>query len=334
MRGYGASQVNYVTKSGSNQFHGNLYELWNGSRLNAADFFTNAMPGNHKPRSTVNHFGGSVGGRIVRDKLFFFFDSEWARIALPIVTATTVPTPAFQNYVLQQLPLVGTDSITGSSYAPAPQLTPFYQNMFSLYRNANGTPLPVLGCPFGSDGAPALVAAYASAIEIAREKDGERHFRQIMQGYKHDLLARTRQGAPWTRVARSGWACSSQNSENRMDTTKLCTRELSANLDHNRRIDWFFDDWVYGTDVPSYKLESKVRRDDAGRTVVQGRIEQSGVPDGFEMLVPVVAVMGKGRKLKLGTVAVSKGGATFRFTATSEPGRVAIEEDAVLAVLR
>ena len=35
---YGASQVNYVTKSGSNQFHGNLYELWNGSKFNAADY--------------------------------------------------------------------------------------------------------------------------------------------------------------------------------------------------------------------------------------------------------------------------------------------------------
>ena len=101
---YGASQVNYVTKSGTNQFHGNLYELWNGSVLNAADFFTNATPGNHKPRSTVNHFGGSLGGPILHDKLFFFFDSEWVRIALPIVTATTVPTAAFQQYVLQQLP--------------------------------------------------------------------------------------------------------------------------------------------------------------------------------------------------------------------------------------
>ena len=100
---YGASQVNYVTKSGTNQFHGNLYELWNGSLLNAADYFTNATAGNHKPRSTVNHFGGSVGGPIVHDRLFFFFDSEWVRIALPIVTPTIVPSPAFQKYVLQQL---------------------------------------------------------------------------------------------------------------------------------------------------------------------------------------------------------------------------------------
>ncbi|MFZ0963002.1 MAG: carboxypeptidase-like regulatory domain-containing protein [Terriglobia bacterium] len=152
---YGASQVNYVTKSGSNQFHGNLYEIWNGSALNAADFFTNATPGNQKPRSTVNHFGGSLGGPIVRDKLFFFFDSEWVRIALPIVTPATVPTAAFQQYVLQQLPLGGTDSVTGSVYAAAPQLVPFYQNMFSLYRNANGVPLAVLGCPLGSGGTPA-----------------------------------------------------------------------------------------------------------------------------------------------------------------------------------
>ena len=111
---YGASQVNYITKSGTNQFHGNLYELWNGAVLNAADYFTNATPGNHKPGSTVNHFGGSLGGPIIHDKLFFFFDSEWVRIALPIFTTVTVPTVAFQQYVLQQLPLGGTDSVTGS----------------------------------------------------------------------------------------------------------------------------------------------------------------------------------------------------------------------------
>src|SRR5271166_644347 len=152
---YGASQVNYVTKSGANRFHGNLYELWNGSKLNAADFFTNATPGNHKPRSTVNHFGGSLGGPILHDKLFFFFDSEWVRIALPIVSATTVPTPAFQNYVLEQLPRGGVDSITRSAYHPAPQLVPFYKNLFSLYASTAGTPLAVLGCPFNSDGSGA-----------------------------------------------------------------------------------------------------------------------------------------------------------------------------------
>src|SRR6202022_3643466 len=153
---YGASQVNYITRSGSTQFHGNLYELWNGAKFNAADYFTNAA-GKHKPRSTVNHFGGSVGGPIVQDKVFFFFDSEWVRIALPIVTATTVPTPAFQNFVLQNLPLGGPDSVTGSVYQPSPQSVPFYQKMFSLYGNTGGAPLAVLGCPFDvGGGSPAI----------------------------------------------------------------------------------------------------------------------------------------------------------------------------------
>ena len=147
---YGASQVDYVTKSGTNQFHGNLYELWNGSLLNAADYFTNATPGNHKPRSTVNHFGGSLGGPIKHDKLFFFFDSEWVRIALPIVTPTIVPSEAFQQYVLQQLPL----GLTGTSgkiiYPAAPQEVPFYRQMFSLYQNTGGTPTAILGCPIAA----------------------------------------------------------------------------------------------------------------------------------------------------------------------------------------
>jgi hypothetical protein len=155
---YGASQINYVTKSGSNQLHGNLYELWNGSILNAADYFTNATPGNHKPRSTVNHFGGSLGGPILHNKLFFFFDSEWVRIALPIVTAAVVPTQAFQNYVLQQLPLGGTDSVTGSVYQASPQSVPFYQKMFSLYGSTSGAPLAVLGCAFDAGGAAPTAA--------------------------------------------------------------------------------------------------------------------------------------------------------------------------------
>jgi Carboxypeptidase regulatory-like domain len=187
---YGASQVNYVTKSGSNQFHGNLYELWNGSRFNAADYFTNSTPGNHKPRSTVNHFGGSVGGPIVHDKLFFFFDSEWVRIGLPIVTATTVPTLAFQNYVLQQLPLGGTDSVTGKVYQPSPQSVSFYHKMFSLYGNTSGTPLAVLGCPFDVGGTSAATPndgnGCANRQSVSHSSDDHEQVQTIRIDYNFD----------------------------------------------------------------------------------------------------------------------------------------------------
>ena len=165
---YGASQVNYVTKSGSNQFHGNLYELWNGSKLDAADYFTNATPGNHKPGSTVNHFGGSLGGPIVHDKLFFFFDSEWVRIALPIVTAATVPTPAFQTYVLQHVP---------SSE------TAFYANMFSLYGNINGTPQAVLGCPLGVGGSSNDGNGCANRQSVSHSSDDHEQVQTVRIDY-------------------------------------------------------------------------------------------------------------------------------------------------------
>jgi hypothetical protein len=157
---YGASQVNYVTKSGTNQFHGNLYELWNGSLLNAADYFTNATAGNHKPRSTVNHFGGSLGGAIVHDRLFFFFDSEWVRIALPIVTPTIVPSAAFQQYVLQQL--------------PSP-LVPFYQQMFSLYGNTSGSSIPILGCP--------IAAGCANRQSVSHSSDDHEQVQTVRLDY-------------------------------------------------------------------------------------------------------------------------------------------------------
>jgi hypothetical protein len=187
---YGASQVNYVTKSGSNQFHGNAYELWNGSRFNAANYFTNSTPGGHKPRSTVNHFGGSIGGPIIHNELFFFFDSEWVRIALPIVTATTVPTAAFQSYVLQRLPLGGTDSVTGSIYQPAPQSVPFYQKMFSLYGNTSGTPLAVLGCPFDVGGVEPAAAndgnGCANRQSVSHSSDDHEQVQTVRIDYNID----------------------------------------------------------------------------------------------------------------------------------------------------
>ena len=153
---YGASQVNYFTKSGSNHFHGDLYEIWNGSLLNATDYFLHAndTPGNiaRKPRSTVNEFGVSVGGPLLKDKLFFFGHYEGIRIALPLLARTTVPSPAYQQYVLQQLPQGGTDPINGTMLPAQPGEVAFYQKMFGLYSNTAGTPTPVLTCPLDENG--------------------------------------------------------------------------------------------------------------------------------------------------------------------------------------
>ena len=154
---YGASQVDYFTKSGTNRFHGDVYSIWNGSLFNATDYFLHAndTPGNiaTKPRSTVNQFGVSVGGPILRNKLFFFAHYEGIRIALPIVARSTVPSSSYQQYVLRQLPLGGTDPVNGTVLPSQAAEVNFYRNMFSLYNNTAGTPTPVLSCPLDANGA-------------------------------------------------------------------------------------------------------------------------------------------------------------------------------------
>jgi hypothetical protein len=154
---YGASQVNYFTKSGTNGFHGDMYELWNGSLLNAEDYFLHANDTADsiakKPRSTVNEFGVSVGGPIRPNKLFFFSHYEGIRIALPLVSQAVVPSAAYQRFVLSQLAQGGTDPITGTVLPPQSGELAFYQSMFKLYSNTSGTPIPVSSCPLDMSGA-------------------------------------------------------------------------------------------------------------------------------------------------------------------------------------
>ncbi len=152
-----AAQINYITKSGTNSFHGNAFEIWNGSAMNARNFFNNLKGIKKKPRSNVNEFGASLGGPILKDKLFFFADLEGIRLILPTTQVATLPTVAYQTYVLQQLPLGGNDTAFPfppfSPLPPQPAEVPLYQNMFKLIGNpSGGTPLPAVGCPFDVGG--------------------------------------------------------------------------------------------------------------------------------------------------------------------------------------
>ncbi len=108
----------------------------------------------------------------------------------------------------------------------------------------------------------------------------------------------------------------------------------AMDLEGNHRLDWFFDDWVYGTGIPTYKLQANVKRAAPKRFVVQGTIEQGDVPAGFEMPVPLVADYSNGRKARLGWVVVGERPGEFRFTTAERPLRVAIDEDSILAVVR
>ena len=85
-RGHGA-QVSIVTKSGTNQFHGSVFEYLRNSDFDAADFFTNRLRGT-KNTLHRNQYGAAGGGPIRHDKTFFFASWEGFRQVNPTVSST------------------------------------------------------------------------------------------------------------------------------------------------------------------------------------------------------------------------------------------------------
>jgi hypothetical protein len=104
------AQVNVVTRSGGNQFHGSAFEYLRNDKLDARNFFAPVRPALH-----FNDFGYSVGGPIIKNKLFFFGGQEWKkirRLASPVIR--TVPTLAELNGDFS-FRLRGADGIVGTA---------------------------------------------------------------------------------------------------------------------------------------------------------------------------------------------------------------------------
>src|SRR3984893_1130119 len=85
--------VNAITRSGTGSFHGSAYEFLRNSALDARNFFD----GPQIPSFKRNQFGGSIGGPIIKERTFFFFDYEGIRQSKGITAVTTVPTVDARN---------------------------------------------------------------------------------------------------------------------------------------------------------------------------------------------------------------------------------------------
>jgi hypothetical protein len=143
--GAAGSNINYITKSGGNAFHGNAAFYWNGRVLNANDWIDNAQ-GIPRPFDIASQWAGSLGGRIIRDKLFFFFDTEGMHLDLPSATYVTLPSAAFESATIKNI-----DSIFGSMSASHK----FYQEIFDLYNQTPGASKATAGNfvdPLGCNG--------------------------------------------------------------------------------------------------------------------------------------------------------------------------------------
>jgi hypothetical protein len=133
--GAAGSNINYVTKSGGNAFHGNAAWYWNGRILNANDWIDNAE-GNPRPFDIANQWAASIGGPILKDRLFFFFDTEGMHLVLPQPTYVVLPTAAFESATMANI-----DSVFG----PLSASHKFYQQAFDLYNQTPGASKAIPG---------------------------------------------------------------------------------------------------------------------------------------------------------------------------------------------
>jgi Carboxypeptidase regulatory-like domain len=143
--GAAGANVNYITKSGGNDFHGNAVYFWNGRVLNANDWINKAF-GNSRPFDNANQWAGSIGGPIKKDKLFFFFDTEGLRVIIPLPFQVVLPSPQFEAATIANI---------SSIFGPTSPSNAFYKQMFNLYNNTPGASAATPGGfsdPFGCTG--------------------------------------------------------------------------------------------------------------------------------------------------------------------------------------
>jgi hypothetical protein len=119
------SNVNFVSKSGTNQLHGNGIYDWNGSSLNANDYFNN-QSNTPRPFDNVNQWAASIGGPVWKDHTFFFVDNEGLRIVIPTSSSVNIPSPQFEAATIANLQTVSPGSV------------PLYNTVFNLYNSAPG----------------------------------------------------------------------------------------------------------------------------------------------------------------------------------------------------
>ena len=126
----GGAVISVISKGGTNEYHGTLYEYLRNRDTDANDFFSNRQ-GLDKPKNIRNQFGGNLGGPIKKNKLFAFFDEESTRIITGQLRSGTVP--------------VDTERVGNFSAAAGAAVHTTYPTIYQ-----NGVPVPNNIIPAGS----------------------------------------------------------------------------------------------------------------------------------------------------------------------------------------
>ena len=165
--GYGRNAggvINIVTKSGSNGFHGTVFDYFRNDALDARNYFDPV--GTEKAPFHNNQFGGALGGPIIKDKTFFFFDYEGQRERVGTVSLACVPNPA---------DLVATNPVIANLLAAYPNNDPW------PLPNVPGATADANGCPNGAN-ASVVAPSYNNVTSLIAKVDHNFNKDNILTG--------------------------------------------------------------------------------------------------------------------------------------------------------
>lgn len=132
-----AGQVNVITRQGTNDFHGSVYEYLRNRVFDARNFFDPAQ----RPELAQNQFGFAVGGPVVRNKTYFFGSTDFFRDREGLSELSTVPTPAERQGDLSALGVTVTNPFTGEPFKgnviPPSLISPVAPSILKMYPMPN-----------------------------------------------------------------------------------------------------------------------------------------------------------------------------------------------------
>lgn len=172
---FAAGIINVVTKSGTNQFHGSLFEFWRNNALNAHDWNNPANSPLHR-----NQFGVTAGGPIQKDKTFFFFSYGGLRqVQSTFLNGAIVPTAAERNGDFSQTPGVNFVVPAGTSYPGQTPLTKFHCDL-ATGLPTGGTQTNNVICPSFFDTAAANIVRQAIPASNTTTESGQAGWKGVI----------------------------------------------------------------------------------------------------------------------------------------------------------
>lgn len=196
--GGGAIQIKFVTRSGTNQWHGDLFEQ-NRNQALEANYFFNAASGLPRDKLNLNEFGGSIGGPVIKNKVFIFFSTEAFRLPQSfLITNQTWLTPTAQTGIFTYKDSTGTVQTV---------------NLYQLAANENPN-LPGNVRPFATAPDP-LLAKTESAIQSLVNQSGLAQVSRVSSNNDYNRYNFSSSPATYNNrnfpVARLDWDINSKN---------------------------------------------------------------------------------------------------------------------------